>query len=186
MKEFDNKLNGFKQFKTETSDDLFDLSSSTRGNQQTSNQVGGNKGTNMGGPGFAPSATSAQTPTMGHAPTGGRPTGYRSNDGPLKSVSDNVTNHARRGVQQNTGAGFNNQRSFAKEPGYGQKDMSHIESNKAQKTFGGPTNTPGSHITDLGYNKDKTKMSGRFQKPSQTLGKGLVTQELFGKTGEKN
>ena len=39
MEEFSSKLGGFKKFKTETSDDMFDLSQSTRGNQLSTNGV---------------------------------------------------------------------------------------------------------------------------------------------------
>jgi len=237
MNEFASKLNGFKKFKTETSDtDLFDMMKSARPNgiknkfgepakgnnsdpsygkfgfnveqeggigddirergintngyskdtpigkmnDDFNSLVGKNKGLNPGGNDFVPTSTDAQQMTKPASPSFKQGSGYSSNDGQIKAVRDNVTNNVSRGIEQKTGAGINNQRSFVKQPGYGQKDLTHIDSNKSQKVFGGQTNTNSNAIGNM-LHKD-----GFGSKPKNQLGRGIITQELFGKVGDNN
>lgn len=195
MNEFSSKLGGFSKYKKEMSDantatggidpKNFDLGKSVMG--MRGSEVGQNKGLNAGGSDFTPTATKPQAPTLGQAPTGGSPTGYNSNDGVIKNINDNVTNHVSRGIQNTTGAGYNNQRSFAKQPSYGQKDLSHLESNRLQRRYGGNVNVGRTTFNHI--NNKKGVYSGRFygsEGSRKQLGRGLVTSELFGKVGDNN
>lgn len=141
--------------------------------------LGNDKGMNAGGPDFVPNATKAQTIAKATTPTGGNPTGYDSNDGVMKKVSDNVTNNVFRGNEQNFGSGFNNQRSFGKQPDYGQTDLSHVESMKRQKQIN--TMPIKANTKTIGG-----KVKGIFQDSKKHVGRGIVTAELFGKVGDSN
>ena len=195
MKEFSSKLGGFGKFKAEMSEGntstggidpkSFDLSKTTM--SMRGSQVGQNKGLNAGGPNFSLNATQSQSPTLGAKPTGGIPTGYNSNDGVLKNISDNVTNNVNRGNQSNFGTGINNQKSFAKQPTFGNTDLSHLPSNQEQKLYNGPTNTPGSMtIGNQTHNTAKHTSGWIGTNYKKQVGRGVVTQELFGKVGENN
>jgi len=141
---------------------------------------GSGKGMNAGGPDFAPAATQGLAPAEATPSAMGKDT-YESNKGPMKQMKDNVQNNAFRGMQQNTGAGKVNQMSFAKQPDYGQKDLTHLDSNQKQKGLG-TSQVPAfkstlgkSQFADCGGKKDK-----------KHVGKGIITSELFGKTTDMN
>ena len=112
----------------------------------------------------------AHTPTQGSDPTKsaiGSPTGYNSNEGPMKKMNDNVTNNQSRATKHN----------------FGTKDMSKQPTNQSQKkmgnlqTYGNKPNV---------FQRAKSFVGMEDGKPKKHVGKGIVTSELFGKTSEVN
>ena len=192
MNEYESKLGGFSKFREMNAGSAIESTRSkmtapalSAGFQPQAKPgmeafgKGTGKGMNAGGPGYAPKATMGTNPMEATPSAMGKDT-YDSNKGPVKKMNDNVANNGMRSSQNQFGSGKNNQRSFAKEPSYGQKDMSHLDSNKAQK------------MSPLGNSgAQKTLGSGQYadcdsKKDKKHVGKGIITAELFGKTTEKN
>lgn len=196
MNEYESKLGGFSKFRetmkqgsaiaeTQSKMSAPALSAGFQPSAKPGMQIfgkGTGKGMNAGGPEFAPNATQGLAPAEATPSAMGKET-YESNKGPMKQAQDNVTNNAFRGTQNQFGSGANNQRSFAKQPEYGQKDLSHLESNQKQKGLG--TTQVQAHRKTIGSGQFADCTTGA-KEGKKHIGKGLVTAELFGKTSEKN
>lgn len=196
MNEFESKLGGLQKFRenmkqgsaiaeTQSKMSAPALSAGFQPSAKPGMQVfgkGTGKGMNAGGPDFAPNATQGLTPAEATPSAMGKDT-YDSNKGPMKQMKDNVQHNAFRGTQNQFGTGMNNQKSFARAPDYGQKDLSHLESNQKQKSFGTSTMQSNRRTIGTGQYADCTTSAKEGKKH---VGKGIVTSELFGKVSEKN